>query len=175
MPIEEKISFAIMNGQCHLTSDAIDFEYSPGSVWLKWLFGKHAWRRTVVLALVVGLPLTAYGIVCFANGFWGMATFPLLFGMWLLLAPILTLSNEEFSFPDSISRNSIQSILAKPPTRWILGDIIIAYQSEGAACKTLFALAAGSYAERVVNFESIVGAFAEAGLKVDLVKLDEAS
>lgn len=156
--------FAIMNGECHVTDESICFTYDRDWERLERVFGKSSWRRTAVMALVVGVPLSCLGLACIALEQWHLAAYPLFFGFLLMSAPLLNFFSEEYSFPASISRSDIQAVTSSPPTTSGLGLFTITFMSEGVLCKTGFNLPIGNYRERVRSFQAVTEAFVQMGL-----------
>ena len=122
------------------------------------------------MALVMGVPLIGVAAACFVMGLWHFAIYPLFLGLLLLFAPLITLFDEEHSFPECIPRDSIQNILANPPTRWKLSSFTITYLTEGCVRKTGFCLPCAVYSERAKTFQAVTEAFAQSGLNIEKPK-----
>lgn len=170
MSPSQDFSFAIMNGECRVTPESIDFAYDRRWRRLEHVFGKPSWRRSVVIALCVGLPLICIGGVCIAIGLDTLAAYPFVFGLFLLLAPFLTLFSEEYVYPDSIARNNVEEVTGSPPgagSLGRLGSFTITFLSDGQPRKTMFCLPYGSSKERVSTYQAVAEAFAHAGLLSD--------
>ncbi|MEK6262728.1 MAG: hypothetical protein AABP62_29370 [Planctomycetota bacterium] len=156
--------FAIMNGECHITDESISFTYDHDWERFVRVFGKPSWRRSAVMALVVGVPLSCLGLACIALEQWHLALYPLFFGLLLMSAPLLNFFSEEYFYPASIARSDIQAVTSRPPTMSGLGYFTITFMSEGVLCKTCFGPPTGNYRERVRSFQAVTEAFVQMGL-----------
>lgn len=156
-----------MNGECHITAESISFTYDRGWTWMERVFGKPSWRRSAVIAFVIGVPSTCLGLVSIALGFWHLAIYPLFIGIVAISAPFLALFADQYSYPENICRSDIRFVISNRPTTLKQGSFVITFLSEGALCKTGFCLPCSNYNERLQAFQAVTRAFVQNGLMSD--------
>lgn len=155
-----EFSFAIMNGQCRLASDAIYFDYSQSWKLFCRFFGQPSRRRSVVIALVLGLPLILFAITLAVFEQWHFATYPLFWGVLLVVGSIATFFYEEHSYPGRIPLSAIQDVVSYPPA----GMFTIIFESDGRIQKTAFCIRCANWRRRAESHQAISDVFASAGL-----------
>ncbi len=157
-------SFAILNGRCQITAEALEFTYDPPWDTVLKIFGQPTQKKGILLGLAVSAPLLSLAAICFAGGRADLAAYLLPVGMPFLTGAISMLFRKEYLYPASVPRIAIHSITSRPPGTLRLGLFTILYQHEGHILRTAFNLPNGTAHEQSEAYQAILENFRETGL-----------
>ena len=157
-------SFPIVNGLCSISGDQIHLTSDAATMRLERLFGNNLLRRSIIFALILGIPLAIVGVWLIKQGDFVSAVWPLAFAIMFLSSPLFHIG---YSNPKQIDFRAIQAVTSHPPTRFrSLGSFTIYFQNDGLHTRTTIALPCCDYSDRQKAFQHASNVLAQAGLTV---------
>ena len=154
--------FPIVNGRCHILNGTIHLENDAMSTGLDRWFGRNLLRRSLIFAVIFGIPLAIVGVVLIKHGHFATAVWPIGLSVIFVTSPAFYIG---YSNPSTISISDIEFVTHHPPKRvGTLGSFKIQFLTDGAHARTTVVLPYAEYNVRQQDFQNACSVLTNAGI-----------
>ena len=154
--------FRIVNGHCHILNGTIHLENNAMSTGPDRWFGRNLLRRSLIFAVIFGIPLAIVGVALVKHGHLATAVWPIGLSVISVNSPAFYIG---YSNPSTITISDIEVVTHHAPKRvGTLGSFNIHFLNDGSHARTTVLLPYAEYNVRQQDFQNACTVLTNAGI-----------
>ena len=164
MNVSDEYSFPLINGHCSIREASIHLSTDPAFSWLYKLFGRDPQRRSFLLVLFFGVPLSVFSAFLIYHGHLHAAVYPALVAAMFITSCLYCIGT---SFPEKIPIDDVQTTVSHPPSFFgSQGRFTVHSTLNGRSSRTSIVLPYTGRTEQLALFRHALAVFDRAGIAV---------